>query len=249
MTEPDPPVGEPAGFPECARCPYQINGPVRICTWCAARTLQPLAADRCLVCSQALDPLTRTCRNRLCRDPRRRIVRIDAIAVYPGDLRTRIHRYKYQEQTGWARIFGRLVLGHLQAYWPPDTLDLILPNPTYIGDGGSGFLHTELVVECARREDVLDEYAFSPYDRPLLQRAGATTKSAGGTAALKDQAAAELYPLLRLPDPEAVRGRRVMIYDDVCTTGSQLNTVARYLVDEGGAASVYGLVLARVPWT
>jgi predicted amidophosphoribosyltransferase len=39
-----------------------------------------------------------------------------------------------------------------------------------------------------------------------------------------------------------------MVYDDVCTTGWQLATVARYLADEGGAAAVYGLVLARTPW-
>ena len=40
---------------------------------------------------------------------------------------------------------------------------------------------------------------------------------------------------------------RVMVYDDICTTGGQLATLGRYLVDEGGAA-VYGLVLARTAW-
>ena len=40
---------------------------------------------------------------------------------------------------------------------------------------------------------------------------------------------------------------RVMVYDDICTTGGQLATLGRYLVDEG-AAAVYGLVLARTAW-
>jgi predicted amidophosphoribosyltransferase len=248
VTEPDPPVGEPAGFPGCPRCPYLINGPVRVCTSCAARTLEPLAADRCPVCSQAVDPQTRICRNRLCNDPHRRIISIDAVAVFSGDLRSTIHQYKYEGQHGWARIFGRLVLGHLQARWPAKSLDLILANPTYAGPDGRAFRHSELVLDRAFREDVLSQYTFAPYEQPALLNTGQTTKSAASTAAAKEQAAAELYPLLRLPDPDAVRGRRVMIYDDICTTGSQLNTVARYLTDEGGAIAVYGLVLARAPW-
>jgi predicted amidophosphoribosyltransferase len=37
-------------------------------------------------------------------------------------------------------------------------------------------------------------------------------------------------------------------FDDVCTTGSQLNAVAGYLLDQGQAARVRALVLARAPW-
>lgn len=36
-------------------------------------------------------------------------------------------------------------------------------------------------------------------------------------------------------------------WDDVCTTGRQLNAVAECLLDEGGAARVRGLVLGRAP--
>jgi predicted amidophosphoribosyltransferase len=36
--------------------------------------------------------------------------------------------------------------------------------------------------------------------------------------------------------------------DDICTTGTQLNAVAGSLLDEGRAARVEGVVLARVLW-
>ena len=39
----------------------------------------------------------------------------------------------------------------------------------------------------------------------------------------------------------------VLIYD-VCTTGTQLDAVAGVLLDNGGAARVEGIVLARAPW-
>lgn len=44
-----------------------------------------------------------------------------------------------------------------------------------------------------------------------------------------------------------VTGKRVIVYDDVLTTGCQLDTIARFLKAHG-AASVRGLVLARAPW-
>jgi predicted amidophosphoribosyltransferase len=40
----------------------------------------------------------------------------------------------------------------------------------------------------------------------------------------------------------------VLIYDDVCTTGTQLDAVAGCLLDRGGAARVEAVVLARAPW-
>jgi predicted amidophosphoribosyltransferase len=40
----------------------------------------------------------------------------------------------------------------------------------------------------------------------------------------------------------------VLVYDDICTTGGQLDAVAGCLHDQGGAARVEGVVLARAPW-
>jgi predicted amidophosphoribosyltransferase len=42
---------------------------------------------------------------------------------------------------------------------------------------------------------------------------------------------------------------RVLVYDDVCTTGSQLDAVAACLLDEGHAAHVEAITLARALWT
>jgi predicted amidophosphoribosyltransferase len=39
-----------------------------------------------------------------------------------------------------------------------------------------------------------------------------------------------------------------LVYDDICTTGGQLDVIADYLLDQGGAARVEGVVLARAPW-
>jgi predicted amidophosphoribosyltransferase len=38
------------------------------------------------------------------------------------------------------------------------------------------------------------------------------------------------------------------VYDDIATTGGQLDAVAGCLLDEGGATRVEGVVFARAPW-
>lgn len=75
-----------------------------------------------------------------------------------------------------------------------------------------------------------------------------TPRSAGVTAGPKRAAGHELRSVLQIPDPARTAGCKILVFDDVCTTGSQLNAVAGYLLDHGGAAQVRGLVLARAPW-
>ncbi len=45
-----------------------------------------------------------------------------------------------------------------------------------------------------------------------------------------------------------LRGARVAVIDDVMTTGATLSECARVLHEQGGAAVVDALVLARQPW-
>ena len=40
----------------------------------------------------------------------------------------------------------------------------------------------------------------------------------------------------------------MLIYDDVATTGTQLDAVAGCLLDQGAAARVEAVVLARAQW-
>jgi predicted amidophosphoribosyltransferase len=51
-----------------------------------------------------------------------------------------------------------------------------------------------------------------------------------------------------VPDPARTAGKFTLVYDDVCTTGTQLDAVATRLLDDGGAARVEAVVLARAPW-
>ena len=242
------PAGEPLGFPGCPACPYWRMGPARICVPCAAKTIEAVGTGACPVCSQFLDE-DGDCPNWLCTDSRRRIERIDAISYLSGALRMKIHRYKYEGRTGWAQIFGRLLVGWLEAHATGDPPSLIVANPTYLPPRSKDIGHIERIIEKAAIEDAEERWTFNvDTPEPAIIKTGPTEKSAGRTATAKRNSAAELRQLLEIPDPEITAGRRILVFDDVCTTGSQLNAVADCLLEEGRAADVRGLVLARAPW-
>jgi predicted amidophosphoribosyltransferase len=241
------PAGEPLGFPRCAKCPYRLTGPPRICVSCASKTLEAIAPRACLVCSQRLED-GNLCRNWLCTDPARRIEHIDAISYLSGPLKDKIHSYKYEGKTGWALIFSRLLLGWLEAHASDDPPDLIVANPTYLAPGQPGPGHVEAIISHAATADYEGRWLWDLHEPAAVIKTQPTSRSAGRTAAAKRTAASELRNALTVPDPDRTRGRSILVFDDVCTTGSQLDAVAACLLDQGLAARVRGLTLARAPW-
>jgi predicted amidophosphoribosyltransferase len=201
----------------------------------------------CPVCSQRLEGDS-TCRNSLCRDPKRRIERIDAITSHSGAMQDRIHSYKYDGETGWSPIFGRLVVDWLEAHAAGDPPDLIVANPTYVGPGQPGPGHIEAIIRAAATADSAGRWPFDTRSPAAIIKTEATEQSAGRSFAEKRIAAAELREVLKIPDPARTAGRRILVFDDVCTTGRQLDAVADCLVQEGRAVRVHALVLARAHW-
>ena len=241
------PAGEPPGFPQCSVCPYRLMGPAWICVACASKTLEAIAPRACPVCSQRLEDDS-PCRNSLCRERHRRVERIDAIAYHTNALQDKIHSFKYEGKAGWSLIFGRLLVGWLEANAADDPPDLIVANPTYIGPGQPGPGHIETIIRSAATADYDGRWNFDTGTPTVIIKTQATEKSAGKSLAEKRAAAAALRQVLDILDPARTRGRDILVFDDVCTTGYQLNAVAGSLLDQGQATRVRALVLARAPW-
>src|ERR1022692_702623 len=194
------PAGEPLGFPRCPRCPYVMMGPARICVACASKSLESIGPGACPICCQVLEEGV-PCRNWLCNDAGRRIERIDAVAYYSGELASKIRRYKYEGKIGWALIFGRLLVGWLEAHARDGPPDLIVANPAYLEPADNGIGHIEAIIRSAAVEDVERRWAFDDETPAAIIKRWATAKSAGQSAAAKRASAAALYAALRIPDP------------------------------------------------
>ena len=239
------PVEKPLGFPKCAKCYWLKAGSAAECFGCAAKTLTRPKTALCPVCSQALPTGSSTCRNSVCGWSDREIGRVAAIATYTHPLDAAIKALKYNGQTGWALIFGRIVHGWLNANATPETFDLIVPNPTYAGPSTSARQHTERVIDAAAQDDLTRRWRFdhSPW---ALSKPAETPSSANKTWREKRDAAMAHANAIAV-DTRRVHGKRVLIYDDVCTTLLQMEYLARRLKTEG-AKSVNGLVLARLEY-
>lgn len=241
---------EPLGFPRCRECAYRIVGTAAVCAACATKTIKPIADAHCLTCSQSLSEPNALCGNVICGWPLdlRAFSRVDAVALHTDHLRTSLAALKYNGKTGWALIFGRLIVGWLEQHADEVAdISVIIANPS--APGRQPVQHTETIMKAARAEDPLARWPLSDPDdpsHPVLVKIRPTARSAGYGWQAKMTAAREHADALELRGD--VKGKRILLIDDVFTTGAQFHTVARYLKNNCGAEEVRGLVLARAPF-
>jgi predicted amidophosphoribosyltransferase len=236
-----------AEFPSCHDCGKFSDAPARMCLACASRQLSRPGRSCCPVCSQLLRP-GGGCANELCRSPGRRISKIHAIGYQSGALRRVINSYKYRGTRSWSVVLGRLVLAWLDENLAADPPGLIVANPGFAGPGGQAFAHAEAVLAAAAAADVARRWPFDISSPAAIIKTQATLKSADAQAWSKRATGYELRGALKVPDPRRTTGKFILAYDDICTTGTQLNAIAECLLDQGGAARVEGVVLARAVW-
>jgi predicted amidophosphoribosyltransferase len=235
----------PAVFPRCRRCEHFDDGPVAVCVACARPRLELVGPAACPQCGQRLAVGGR-CPNELCRRQWRRIGPIHVIAYHSGALRQAINEYKYLGVRTWAVIFARLLLGGLEETLTADPPDLIVANPSFVGQGSQEFAHTEAVLQAAAAQST--QWPLDIATPRAIVKTRPTLKSAQAAGWSKGAAATDLRSALSIPDRARTAGRFVLVYDDVCTTGTQLDAVAGCLLDQGGATRVEGVVLARAAW-
>jgi predicted amidophosphoribosyltransferase len=173
---------------------------------------------------------------------------VSAVFVRSPLLAARIRWLKSEGRREWSVVFGKLLYAWLSRNRQVSDYDLVVANPTYTGGAsGRAVPHTELVIEAATASDLCGLWPFDVGVPRALVKVRPTPRSRGSHTD-KERAADLLLDALVAPDRRRLSGRRILVYDDICTTGLQLDRVARFLRD-CGARSVEAVVLARTPWT
>lgn len=242
---------QPAGFGKCGECAYRESGSTLVCFTCASTGMDRVKSGQCQTCNQRL-PESGACFNYWCKRPlnERYFSFIHAIAMRSGALQSAINRYKYDGKTGWAGIFGRVLVGYMdEAPARIQGWDAIVPSPTFTGPGSRRqWDHIGLILDRATVE-AADRWPQLAPERGLIVKTTDTPSLAGKTwVQRRTIAETEIRASLHLPDASRVIGRRFLVFDDVFTDGSTLREIARALL-VAGAEQVGGLVLARQPWS
>lgn len=218
-------------FPvHCASC--HRSGHV-LCPSCIAQ-IQPLPSPFCQQCGTPLFP------GSICKSCQYHPLKLNgqrAVSTYQEPLRTCIHALKYYGNTRLAEPLGLLLAEAYRRYGIK--ADIMIPVPLHSErQRQRGYNHASLLAEvCSTRLAI-------PLHEDVLVRHRATA------------AQVDLNPKDRYPNVAgaflctsafatgALYGRRIVIIDDVSTTGATLEACAAPLF-AAGAEAVWGLVLAR----
>lgn len=154
---------------------------------------------------------------------------------YEDTVRQALLRYKFQGSSGYAGTFGRLLADCIRANlrgqydlisWVPLSRERLRER---------GYDQAMLLAQAAALE--LQDVAVSTLDKVR----NAEKQSGVGSA---EKRRANISGAYRVADAELIQGRRILLIDDIVTTGATLSECARTLL-EGGASQVVCATVAR----
>ena len=153
---------------------------------------------------------------------------------YEDSVRDSLLRYKFGGQSGYARVYGELLADCLKEH--PGTYDCVAWVPLSRKRlRRRGYDQAELLArEVGARMDL-------PVRGLLLKRRHTRAQSATGNG---EKRRANIAGAYKVREGETVQGLRILLVDDIVTTGSTLSECAKTL-RAAGAAAVTGLSLAR----
>jgi ComF family protein len=226
-----------------------------VCPVCAARSDDPAhrpfcapcwaalpigLGPGCAVCGEPFPGLDGTLPCAACRRAPPPYAFARAVAAYQDGMREAIHALKYGGRTAVGTPLGRLLA---------DTGPGVLPVP--LGQWADGLvpvpLHRARLAERGfNQAELLAGPCGSAWRLPVLGRALARTRATRPQTDLDaDARRANVRDAFRVSRPAEVAGRRLLLVDDVLTTGATVGAAARAL-RAAGAAAVGVLTLARV---
>jgi ComF family protein len=177
--------------------------------------------------------------DRVCEDCLRRRPSYDiarAPYLYDGALMTAIHELKYAQRSHLADSLGSLLASFAQTWIGELKGYLIMPVPLHPRRLRSrGFNQSLLLARCVTSKTGAD------LDFLSLRRTRFTKPQ---TELSSEERKKNVRKAFEVVKKEAVKGRTIVLVDDVATTGSTLNECAKAL-KRAGADGVLCLVLAR----
>jgi len=155
--------------------------------------------------------------------------------LHSGPLKKGLHRFKYQRDLGLADIFSELLID----VFLTTTLDLDMIVPVPLGTKRlreRGYNQAYLLADaCAKRLGV-------DCKPRVLRRIRETRTQVGLSIVQRQQNVSGAFKA----ESNEVSAKRVLLIDDILTTGATLNACAEAL-KQAGAEHVFSLTLARAP--
>lgn len=207
----------------CADCLERVEVPSRpLCSFCGRPRPKNQKDGRCDSCKFLPDDGFDAAR---------------AAFLYAGPIIDVIHHMKYHRCEELSECLGRWMFRFWRENWPETAeVDAIVPVPLHPWRlWHRGFNQSESLARVVARFGEIDVAAR------CLRRVRRTRSQTRMTPRQRFRNVADAFQVSYAP---AVEGRRILLVDDVMTTGATLSAAAKAL-HAAGAETVWGLTVAR----
>lgn len=162
--------------------------------------------------------------------------RARAAVIYEGAMRNLIHAFKYNNKTHLRRPLALLTIERLGDFIQQEQPELMLPVPLHIDRlRKRGFNQAILLGELLSREWGI------PMERRTLLRLRRTEPQVTLSAGERRENVKNAFGI---SEKMSLEGKKILLLDDVITTGSTVEECAR-IVKKAGAARVSVITVAR----
>jgi ComF family protein len=230
-------------FPsDCRLCGVPLTNISRlpVCRICRLE-MTPISVATCEICGEGLGALKsefslKTCP--ACESARPDFIQATAYGAYDGKLRELIHLLKYEGVEPAAAVLGRMLAEAIDKIKLAEAV-LVIPVPLHRSKRSQRrFNQAELIARTALKGN---EFHNVQLETDLLERTRATVSQIGLT---RSQRAENIRGAFRVKHLNRIKGRQVLLVDDVLTTGTTANECARVL-RKAGAERVWVATVAR----
>lgn len=224
--------------PRCAACDALLarHGPLPFCTPCleGIRFIRSPLCPRCGVPFPAAEGEDHLCGDCLTLERPYAVAR--SVGRYEETLLAAIHRFKYRGRDGIGRSLGAIMADFAAAIWDMQAFDLIVPVPLHIKRlRQRGFNQAVILARPLAKRFAI------PLDFMSLKRDRFTPPQVGLG---RQERLSNVRDAFSVRHPGRIEGRKILLVDDVFTTGSTLAECSRVLL-KAKAEAVAVLTLAR----
>ena len=208
------------------------------------RILELLYPPRCVLCGKVLEKhqsdFCESCRteSRTCPRVHHSVTFLDSwlsVWYYEGYIRRSLLRFKFHRKRMYAAAYGRMLALRVAEDYP-EGFDVLTWVPvSRLRKWKRGYDQDELLAKAVGRE-----LGMQPVRTLRKTRNNPPQSGIDGKAERR----ANVLGVYRCVDPELVRGKRVLILDDIITTGATAGECARILKTAGAKEVHCGAVAA-----
>lgn len=160
---------------------------------------------------------------------------IVCVCEYSGIIKEAIRRYKFSNKSSYYRVFGKLLSDKVKKMTNFWKFDIIISVPLHKDrESFRGYNQSYLISKILSKGLGIEESSY------LLKRMVRTDTQ---SLLSRNERIFNVRGAFKVADPGKVKGKTILLVDDILTTGSTINECSRVL-KENGASCVVAAVIA-----